>query len=141
LEKIRNTLTVVGGKDEFDLPLDEYTDKSTLFMLCEIVREKALILLDEEIPHGIAVVVSKFEEKEDIFEIEVEIFCEKDSHKNIIIGKNGSMAKEIGISARKDMEQLLGKKVMLQIWVRTKKNWRDNPSVLNDIGYNLKIDV
>lgn len=117
---------------------DQYTDKSERFMISEIIREKGLWLLQEEIPHGIAVEVVKFTELKDKFEIDADIICEKDSHKQIIIGKNGSMIKEIGTKARIDIEKLLGKKVFLNLFVKVKEGWRNKQSVISDLGYNVK---
>lgn len=114
---------------------DDFTDKSVKFLISEIVREKTLLLLNDEIPHGIAVVVSQYEDKGRLLEVEVEIYCEKDSHKSIIIGKRGEMSKQIGSLARADIEKLVGKKVLLKIWVRVKKGWKDIQNALKDFGY------
>lgn len=114
---------------------DDFTDKSVKFLISEIVREKTLLLLNDEIPHGIAVVVSQYEDKGKLLEVEVEIYCEKDSHKSIIIGKRGEMSKQIGSLARADIEKLVGKKVLLKIWVRVKKGWKDIQNALKDFGY------
>lgn len=104
---------------------DEYTDQSLKFLISEIIREKTLYLLHEEIPHGIAVSIKEFKENEKIVEISADIICEKQSHKNIIIGKNGSKIKEISSKARLDIEDLLQKKVMLTTYVKVIKNWRN----------------
>lgn len=120
---------------------DEYTDKSVRFLVAEIIREKALYLYDEEIPHGLAIEVVKFDEQESIANIDIDIICERDSHKAIIIGKKGYKLKELGEQARKAIEELLQKKVMLKLFVKTKKNWRNNQNELNDFGYNEKYDV
>lgn len=120
---------------------DEYTDKSVRFLVAEIIREKALYLYDEEIPHGLAIEVVKFDEQESIANIDIDIICERDSHKAIIIGKNGYKLKELGEQARKAIEELLQKKVMLKLFVKTKKNWRNNQNELNDFGYNEKNDL
>lgn len=114
---------------------DDITDKSVKFLISEIVREKTLILLNDEIPHGIAVVVSQYEDKGGLVEVEVEIFCDRESHKSIIIGKHGEMSKQIGSLARVEIEKLLGKKVLLKIWVRVKKGWKDVQNALKDFGY------
>lgn len=116
---------------------DEYTDKSLRFLVAEIVREKALYLYDEEIPHGIAIEVIKFDDEPNIAKIDIDITCERDSHKSILIGKHGYKLKELGQQSRNDMEQLLGKKVMLKLFVKTKKNWRDRPNEISNIGYNI----
>ncbi len=117
---------------------DEYTDKSLRFICSEIIREKALYFLDKEIPHGIAVSIVSYKEEEDLTTIDAEIICEKDSHKNIVIGKGGSMLKKIGHEARVSFQKVVRGKVVLNLWVRVKENWRDNIGFLNDIGYNNK---
>ena len=139
-EKIIDHLEEYEDESVYQFEKDDYTNKSIKFLISEIVREKTLMLLDQEIPHGIAVVVSQYAEKQNLLELEVEIYCERDSHKSIIIGKGGQMSKQIGSLARPEIEELVGKKVLLKIWVRVKKNWRDNLSVLNDFGYNENED-
>ena len=114
---------------------DMYTDRSTKFLIAEIIREKALINLQDEIPHGVAVDIKTFEEKKRHIYILADIICEKESHKNIIIGKQGSMIKKISISAREEIEKLLQRKVMLETWVRVKKNWRQLEQI--DFGEDL----
>ena len=105
-------------------------------MLSEIIREKMLILLDKEVPHGIAVVISDFSERDnEIIDIGATIYCEKASHKGIIIGKGGAMLKKIGAVARRDMEGFLGKKVFLETWVKVKENWRDNEFLMRNFGF------
>ena len=116
---------------------DEYTDKSLRFLVAEIVREKALYLYDEEIPHGIAIEVIRFDEKLKLAEIDIDITCERDSHKSILIGKHGYKLKELGEQSRLDMENLLNKKVMLKLFVKTKKNWRNRPNEISNVGYNV----
>lgn len=117
-------------------PEDMITDQQERFLVAETIREKALRLLSEEIPHGIAVdiILMKKDEK-DIYNIEATLLCEKDSHKGIIIGKGGEMLKKISTYARQDMEKFLGTKVYLKLWVKVKKEWRDNSLVLRDLGY------
>lgn len=119
---------------------DEYTDKSLKFVASEIVREKALYLYDKEIPHGLALDVIKFEETSNTTHIDIDIICERDSHKSIIIGNKGLKIKKLGELARADMEQLLGTKVMLKLFVKVEKDWRNRPNNLNDFGYNDKLD-
>lgn len=114
---------------------DYYTDKSLKFMVSEIVREKALYYLNDEIPHGISVNITKFEQKPTLLVVEADIICEKDSHKSIIIGKNGTMIKKIGQNAREDMEALVGTKVLLKLFVKVKKDWRENINFLTEFGY------
>ncbi len=118
-------------------PEDMVTDQPEKQVCAEIVREKLLMCLDKEIPHGTAVVVTKFSERIDteIIDLDVTIFCEKDSHKGIIIGKNGSMLKKIGELSRKDIEKFMGTKVFLQTWVKVKDNWRDSEVQLRNFGF------
>lgn len=117
-------------------PADMVTDQPERVIAAEIIREKLLRTLNDEIPHGTAVVIEGFEEKPDIIKIRAEIYCEKDSHKGIIIGKGGSELKKVGTWAREDMEAFFGTKVGLDLWVRVKENWRDNQTLLNSFGFN-----
>ena len=113
------------------------TDQPDQQVCAEIIREKMLLCLDKEIPHGTAVEVTRFTEREDsgIIDLDVTIYCEKASHKGIIIGKQGAMLKKISSLARQDMERFMGTKVYLQTWVKVKENWRDNPSAIQNFGY------
>ena len=128
---------------------DELTDQPVKQIVAETIREKALYCLDEEVPHGIAVMIDTFHErertkkledgtllKEPIIDIEATIVCEKDSHKGIVIGKKGAMLKKIGILARKDIEKLTECKVNLKLWVKVRKEWRDSDSQLKNFGYD-----
>ena len=118
-------------------PDDMITDQPERQICAELVREKLLRCLDREIPHGTAVEVTKFAERENgIVDLEVTIFCEKESHKGIIIGKKGAMLKKIGELARHDIEDFLGAKVNLQTWVKVKENWRDSMASLRNFGYS-----
>ena len=118
-------------------PDDMITDQPERQICAELVREKLLRCLDKEIPHGTAVEVTRFSERDDgVVEIDVTIYCEKDSHKGIVIGKKGAMLKKIGELARTDMEAFLGTKVFLQTWVKVKENWRDSMAQLRNFGYN-----
>ena len=118
-------------------PDDMITDQPERQICAELVREKLLKCLDKEIPHGTAVEITRFSEREDgVVEIDATIFCEKDSHKGIIIGKRGAMLKKIGELARADIESFLGTKVFLQTWVKVKENWRDSMAQLRNFGYN-----
>ena len=119
----------------FEYDEDYYTNKSLRFIASETIREKALYFLQDEIPHGISVDIVNFEEKEKIVVIDADIICEKESHKSIIIGKKGSMLKNIGEKARIELENLTGKKVLLKLFVKTKKNWRENTNLLTEFGY------
>ncbi len=117
-------------------PDDMITDQPERQICAELVREKLLKCLDKEIPHGTAVEVTKFSERDNgIIDLEVTIFCEKDSHKGIIIGKKGAMLKKIGELARKDIEEFMGTKVNLQTWVKVKENWRDSMASLRNFGF------
>ena len=115
---------------------DEVTDKPIKFIVAEYVREGVLQQLKKEVPHGVAAVTTLYQEKPNIVDIEVEVVCEKQSHKGIIIGKGGQTLKKIGMYARQMCEALLGKKVMLKIFVKVEEGWKDKPSKLTDLGYN-----
>lgn len=117
---------------------DTVTDQPQRQIVAELIREKALRTLEEEIPHGIAVTIEKMKRCGKIMDIEATIICERDSHKGIIIGKQGSMLKRIGSSARRDIEEMLECKVNLQLWVKVKKDWRDSEFLLKNFGYNPK---
>ncbi len=117
---------------------DVITDQPERQIVAELIREKALYCLEEEIPHGIAVTIERMKRRGKIFDIDADIICEKDSHKGIIIGKQGSMLKKIGTGARKDIEEMLECKVNLQLWVKVKKDWRDSDFLLKNFGYNPK---
>ncbi len=117
---------------------DIYTDQSIKTLVSELIREKALWLLQDELPHGIAVEITKFDEEKPIIEIDADIILEKSSHKPIVIGKNGSMLKNIGIKARNDIEKLLQKQVMLKLFVKVREDWRNSASTIKELGYNSK---
>lgn len=119
-------------------PEDEYTDKSERFMVCEIIREKALLFLQDEVPHGIGVVIQSMTVDGNLTSIEADIVCERKSHKSIIIGSGGSKLRTIGESARADIEKLVGTKVYLNLFVKVRDGWRNKKSFLGDIGYKLK---
>lgn len=116
---------------------DTVTDQPMRQIVAELIREKALHALDEEIPHGIAVTIERMKKRrhKDIYDIEATIVCERDSHKGIIIGKQGSMLKKIGTNARYEIEQQLDTKVNLQIWVKVRKDWRDSELLMKNYGY------
>ena len=115
---------------------DVYTDISIKFLVAEIIREKALWLLQDELPHGIAIEIARFDENSPIVEIDADIILEKASHKPIVIGKNGSMLKEIGSRARNDIEKLLDKQVMLKLFVKVREDWRNSSNSIKSLGYN-----
>lgn len=115
---------------------DIVSDKSEKFMVAEILREKILLKLDKEIPHGVAIIVNAFEKKRNgVYDINLDIVCEKLNHKAIIIGKQGQMLKEISAFARQDMEKFLGSKVFLTTFVKVKENWRDKGALIKEFGY------
>lgn len=115
---------------------DTITDQPQRQIVAELIREKALHCLEEEIPHGIAVTIERMKFKKKIVEIDATIICERDSHKGIIIGKQGTMLKKIGSTARFEIEKMLEQKVNLQLWVKVKKDWRDSDFLLKNFGYN-----
>lgn len=117
---------------------DTITDQPERQIVAELIREKALRLLNDEIPHGIAVSIEKMKERKGgkIMDIEATIVCERDSHKGIIIGKKGAMLKNIGMNARREIENLLDQQVNLQLWVKVRKDWRDSDLFLKNYGYN-----
>lgn len=119
-------------------PEDSYTDLPEKAIVAELVREKLLLFLRDELPHGTAVEVERFKEREDgkLVDIEVTIFCEKKSHKGMVIGKGGAMLKKIATAARQDCEDFLGQKVNLQCWVKVKTDWRDNEFYLKNFGFS-----
>lgn len=118
-------------------PEDEYTDQPERVVAAEMIREKALNLLREEVPHGLGVNMEKvsFREDKDIVDVSATIICERESHKGIIIGRGGRMLKQIGTDARGDLEMLFGTKVFLELWVKVEKNWRDSSKVMRRLGY------
>ena len=120
---------------------DTVTDQPVRQIVAELIREKTLRLLSDEIPHGVAVSIESMKYKKKIVDIEATIFCERDSHKGIIIGKNGAMLKKIGSMARRDIEELLEKQANLQLWVKVKKDWRDSDFLLKNFGYQEKDKV
>ncbi len=116
-------------------PDDMITDMPEKFIVSEIIREKALLNLEEEVPHGVAVSIDTFKEKDKLIEIDATIYVERDSHKGIIIGRNGLMLKKIGTSARLELEKFLGKRVVLNLWVKVEKNWREKDAKVKYFGY------
>ena len=106
------------------------------FLISEIIREKALYLIQEEIPHGIGVKVDKLEKNGNLLNIYATIYCEKQSHKGIIIGKQGQMLKNIGQRARQELEKIFGSKIFMELWVKVKENWKDSNSLLSELGFN-----
>jgi len=118
---------------------DTVTDQPMRQIAAELIREKALRLLDDEIPHGIAVTIEKMKERKGgIMDIEASIICEKESHKGIIIGKGGGMLKKIGTEARREIEQMLEMRVNLQLWVKVRREWRGSELYMKNYGYDAK---
>ena len=120
---------------------DTITDQPERAIVAEIIREKALHALDDEIPHGIAVAIDRMKErpgKNRLIDIDATIICERDSHKGIIIGKQGTMLKKIGSNARYELERMLDAKVNLKLWVKVKKDWRDSDFMIKNFGYDKK---
>ena len=136
VEELLNVLEQFVQEGPQLFPSDMTSDQPERQMMAEILREKMLLCLDKEIPHGTAVEITRFAERDDeVIEGEATIYCEKNSHKGIIIGKGGAMLKKVSSLARKDMEKFMGTKVFLQTWVKVKENWRDNPTAIQNFGY------
>ena len=123
------------GESEWFFPEDMVTDQPERQIVAEIIREKILRTLNKEIPHGTAVVIEEFKDEGTLLRIRAEIFCEKVSHKGIIVGKNGASLKLIGTYAREDLEKLFGTKVYLNLWVKVKENWRESARTVSNFGY------
>lgn len=138
LEVLTNALLLVLPEGPAYYPTDQYTDKNMRFMVCEIIREKALLFLQEEIPHGLAVEISSYKELKNIVKISADIICESDRHKQIIIGARGGMLKKIGTSARGEIEKLTTLPVMLELFVKVKPDWKQDKKILSKLGYNIK---
>ncbi len=132
---LKEALKYIPDGDKF-FPDDTLTDQPEKVIAAEMIREKLLLNLDDEVPHGVGVEVSSFKEREDgLISIQATIFCERDSHKGIIIGKQGKMLKKIGSAARYEIEKLLDTKVFLELWVKIKPDWRNNNNMLKNLGY------
>lgn len=138
LEELMDQLAKYAEEGPQLFPDGMTTDQPDQQVCAEIIREKMLLCLDKEIPHGTAVEVTRFTEREDsgIIDLDVTIYCEKASHKGIIIGKHGDMLKRISTLARQDIEKFMGTKVYLETWVKVKENWRDNVNFIRSQGYN-----
>jgi len=124
------------GESDWFFPADMVTDQPERQVAAEIIREKILRTLDKEVPHGTAVVIEEWKDEGSLVRIRAEIFCEKASHKGIIVGKGGASLKLIGTYAREDLEKLLGTKVYLNLWVKVKENWRESARTVSNFGYN-----
>lgn len=141
---VNELLTVILGylqESEYVFNPEAVSDKSEKFMIAEIMREKILVGYDKEIPHGVAVTLNKFGKRPDgIYDVDLDIICEKTNHKAILIGKGGKALKETSTIAREAMERFLGAKVFLKTYVKVKENWRDNDALLRDYGYGANND-
>lgn len=139
LKKLEAAIAAMLPDGEKVITDDIVSDKSEKFMISEIMREKILLKFDKEIPHGIAIVVNTFQKGENgVYDVNLDIVCEKANHKAILIGKQGAALKEVSSFARKDMEKFLGAKVFLTTYVKVKEDWRNRPSLLHDFGYDNK---
>lgn len=135
IKELRNEILKHFDEGEPFYPTDIYADSTLREMSAEIIREKLLRLLDREVPHGTAVEIEKMQEDEDLTRITAVIYCEKASHKPIIIGKKGESIKRIGSYARADIEKLLGCRVYLELWVKVREDWRNKGAALKELGY------
>ena len=136
LRKLEDAIAALLPEGEPLFPEDVVSDRSEKFMIAEIMREKILLKFDQEIPHGVAIVINTFEKQENgVYDINLDIVCEKPNHKAILIGKQGHALKEVASFARQDMEKFLGAKVFLTTYVKVRENWRDREGMLRELGY------
>lgn len=136
LRKLEDAIAALLPEGEPLFPEDVVSDRSEKFMIAEFMREKILLKFDQEIPHGVAIVINTFEKQENgVFDINLDIVCEKPNHKAILIGKQGHALKEVASFARQDMEKFLGAKVFLTTYVKVRENWRDREGMLRELGY------
>ena len=135
ISKLKVMLLSELPEGEFFYPQDEITDRPIRFLVEEMIREKALLYLQDEIPHGIGVAVQSMDSGERLVRIEADIVCERDTHKLIVIGEGGQQLRQIGESARRDIEKLLDNKVHLQLFVKVRDNWRNRRNIMDDLGY------
>ncbi|MDD7505931.1 MAG: GTPase Era [Clostridiales bacterium] len=140
VEELKTHLKNYLNDDRVYFDEDYVTDRPQRFLVCEEIREKTLLCLNEEVPHGIGISLNKmtFNEEEDRWEIDADIIVEKASHKSIVLGKKGQMIKSIGMAARESIQKMLEARVRLDLWVRVKEDWRNSERMLNEIGYNKK---
>lgn len=136
VDELMNECSKFLCESEWFFPEDMVTDQPERQIVAEIIREKILRTLNKEIPHGTAVVIEEFKDEGSLLRIRAEIFCEKASHKGIIVGKNGAALKLIGTYAREDLEKLFGAKVYLNLWVKVKENWRESARTVSNFGYH-----
>ncbi len=138
VDEVVDELSHFLHESEWFFPEDEITDQTMRQYASEIIREKLLRALDREVPHGIAVVIEEYKEEGNLTSIRAEIVCERESHKKIIIGKNGELIKKIGTYAREELEKVTGTKIYLNLWVKVKENWRDSEMMVKNLGYDKK---
>ncbi len=138
VDELKNALKkyLTGTEEYFEE--DDVTDRSQCYLVCEIIREKVLLGCENEVPHGVGVQLNKMQYENGAWDIDATVLVEKASHKPIVLGKHGAMIKEIGIHARESIEKLLEARVFLTLWVKVKEDWRNNPSVLNELGYTSR---
>lgn len=135
VERLLNEIMQLLSKGPAFFPSDMITDQPEKQIAAEIIREKLLWLLDKEIPHGIAIEITQMKEQGKLTSIMANIYCEKASHKGIVIGKNGTVLKKVGTMARIDIQKMLGRKVYLELWVKVKNDWRNNNYLIRNFGY------
>ena len=136
LKKLEDAVAALLPEGEPLFPEDVVSDRSEKFMIAEIMREKILLKFDQEIPHGVAIVINTFEKQDNgVYDINLDIVCEKPNHKAILIGRQGRALKEVASFARQDMEKFLGAKVFLTTYVKVRENWRDREGMLRELGY------
>lgn len=139
LRRLEDALCALLPEGEKVFQQDIVSDRSERFMISEIMREKILLKYEKEIPHGVAIVINEFRKKENgVYEVNLDIVCEKSNHKAILIGKQGKAIKEVSSFARQDMEKFLGAKVFLTTYVKVKEDWRDREGLMREFGYNLE---
>ena len=138
VKELKEHLKAYLKDDKMYFDEDYVTDKSQRFLVCESIREKTLLLLEEEVPHGVGIQLNKMEYDNDgqRWEIDANIIVEKASHKAIVLGKQGQMIKKIGIASRESIQKILDSRVRLDLWVRVKEDWRNDQRILNEIGYD-----
>lgn len=138
VDEVMDELSKFLHESEWFFPEDAATDQPMRQYVSEIIREKLLRALDREVPHGIAVVIEEYRDTGNLTKIRAEIICEKQSHKQIIIGKGGEVLKKVGMYSREELEKVTGSKIFLDLWVRVKENWREREGLVSNFGYNKK---
>ncbi len=138
VDEVVDELSKFLRESEWFFPEDAATDQPMRQYVSEIIREKLLRALDREVPHGIAVVIEEYRDTGNLTKIRAEIICEKQSHKQIIIGKGGEVLKKVGMYSREELEKVTGSKIFLDLWVRVKENWREREGLVSNFGYNKK---